>query len=77
MDSTGSWTMFDNKRSPGNIVDDAVWADLSYDEDTYESMDFIASGFKLRNSSNGFNNSGEKYIFLAMAESPLKYANAR
>ena len=38
--------------------------------------DFVSNGIKFRVNDNG-NNSGYDYIYLAFAESPFKYSNAR
>jgi len=40
-------------------------------------VDFLSNGFKLRASASDSNTSGQTYIFLAFAESPFKFANAR
>ena len=40
------------------------------------SIDFVSNGFKLRGNSTEIND-GEVIIFYAVAETPLKYANAR
>jgi len=39
--------------------------------------DILSNGFKLRTDGNNFNASGGTYIYLAFAENPFKYANAR
>ena len=76
--SSGSWYLWDNKRGPENVINNTLYPNL----DAVESgsggiIDFTATGFKLRSTATDINSSGEKRIFLAMAESPLKYANAR
>ena len=41
-------------------------------------VDFLSNGFKIRNATYGETNaSGGTYIFLAFAEQPFKFANAR
>ena len=77
--NSDGWVMHDNVRDPDNGVQLLLQADSSADElgSGTDSMDFLATGFKLKVASTARNNSAEKYIFLAMAESPLKYANAR
>ena len=40
-------------------------------------MDFLSNGFKLRSSDVYENGSGEVLIYMAFAEAPFKYANAR
>jgi len=39
--------------------------------------DFTSNGFTLRNNASAVNASGGTYIYLAFAENPFKYANAR
>ena len=39
-------------------------------------IDFLSNGVKIRHSATG-NNSGRTYIYMAFAESPFKFANAR
>ena len=40
-------------------------------------FDFVSNGVKLRENTLGFNQNGVSYIYLAFAEAPFKYANAR
>jgi len=40
-------------------------------------MDFLSNGFKPRYGGSSMNGSGSTYIYLAFAEHPFKYANAR
>ena len=40
-------------------------------------MDFLSNGFKMRTSSVYAQGSGETVIYMAFAEAPFKYANAR
>jgi len=40
-------------------------------------IDLVSNGFKLRGTSSDYNASGNTYIYLAFAESPFKYSNAR
>ena len=78
-DATYSWRIIDNKRNPYNVMDDGLWADLSNAESASTSnlLDFYSNGFKLRGSGNGTNKSGDTYLYMAFAEFPFKYANAR
>ena len=76
--STSNWTMFDNKTDPQNSVGREIYADLSNAEGGhYNGLDFVSNGFKLRNTTAGFNASSGTFIYLAFAESPFKTANAR
>jgi hypothetical protein len=39
--------------------------------------DFLANGFKIRATGGSVNTSGDSFIYMAFAEMPFKYANAR
>ena len=41
------------------------------------NTDFLSNGFKCRTDAGGTNGSGQTHIYLAFAETPFKYANAR
>jgi hypothetical protein len=74
-DSTGSWEMIDNKRSPENVRDTVLFANLSNAEqqgDTlgYYPTNFLENGFELLQGSNGYNASGASYIYMAFAADP-------
>jgi hypothetical protein len=75
--STSSWQMFDSKRSPYNEVDKRLRADTSGAEDTNLERDFLSNGFKIRTNNATLNGSGVNLIYMAFAESPFKYSNAR
>ena len=77
IDTTNDWPICDNKRNPSNLVDKALYADLSIAESTVNRYDFLSNGFKIRNNLNESNASGGTYIYLAFAESPFKNARAR
>jgi hypothetical protein len=68
----GSWVMLDNTRNPTNPINRTVWANLTSAESTsYTWMDFLSNGFKLRDASNGLNNSGATYIYMSFAQHPF------
>lgn len=75
------WVLFDSARSPTNPVEEGQ--ELNPDDSTAEGssgtdcFDFLSNGFKLRRTGDVFNTSGYNYIYLAFAEQPFKYANAR
>jgi hypothetical protein len=71
-----SWYLFDSKTATYNVVSNFLQADQNYAEQTYTSLDITSNGFKFRATGVGLNGSAS-YIFYAVAESPLKYANAR
>ena len=78
--SSGHWVIKDNKRSAAyNPADGNLYANDTYAEDTTASVDIdlLSNGFNIQGTYAGINATGSSYIFLAMAEKPLKYANAR
>ena len=74
---TGSWNIADSVRSPENEVDEQVQADLQNSESTIFDFDFLSNGFKARTTDGARNGDGSTYIYMAFAEAPFKYANAR
>ena len=76
-DANNDWPIADNKRSPVNIVDTAMYANLTNSDNTTDRYDFLANGFKIRNNLNESNANGGSYLYLAFAESPFKIARAR
>ena len=78
--SNYNWTIYDNKRSTINPVSLQLEADQSNDNDSTRGVpiDFLSNGFKLRNSYSEANGgSAVTYIYLAFADQPFKYSNAR
>ena len=78
--STGSWQILDTTRSTFNVMRDVIYANLTNAEAQFGSgtgRDFLSNGFKLRNTSTSENASGSTYIYMAFAEQPFKYSNAR
>ena len=75
--NTSQWALLDAARDVGNPATQQLFANLSNAEGTSSGgYDFMSNGFKIRD--NGFNNtSGQTYIYLAFAEQPFKYSNAR
>ena len=69
--TTGNWTMFDNKRSPFNFVDNHLYANTNAAEQTASAgyIDFLSNGFKKTDTFN--NASGQTYIYMAFAEHPF------
>lgn len=66
--STNDWCMFDNKR-PGYNPADNLRANLTAIEDISQyDIDLTSSGFKLRNSTWGMNNSSGSYIYLVIGQ---------
>lgn len=77
--SATDWFIFDTKRFVYNDIggDEFLEANKSGAEQTALDLDILSNGFKLRDSSQAWNASGGSYIYMAFAENPFKYANAR
>jgi hypothetical protein len=74
------WAILDAERSPYNVAEEALFPNDSYAEQSisgHNSIDFLSNGFKVRGTSTRWNTSGDTYIYLAFAETPFKYSNAR
>jgi len=67
-----NWYIFDNKRSPFNVMTQILYANLGNAEATgTTNIDFLSNGFKLRNSGDFLNGSGQVHIYMAFAENPF------
>jgi len=71
------WTMLDSARNNYNVVDARLIANLNNAENAQNLLDFTSNGFKLRDTYSVINTSGANLIYMAFAECPFKYANAR
>jgi hypothetical protein len=77
-DATGYWGIFDAARAPGNVAAfPALFPNTSDAEVTGTYLDLLSNGFKIRIDSTHYNADGGTYLYMAFAESPFKYANAR
>jgi hypothetical protein len=75
--STSNWFMMDSARNTYNVANLRLFANLSNADNTQDILDFTSNGFKLRTTNTAENTSGTTYIYMAFAENPFKYANAR
>ena len=76
--AASNWTITDNKRTdPYNVVDGVLVPDTTGTEQVLVWHDYLSNGFKIRYNYDGHNISGQTYIYMAFAESPFKYSNAR
>jgi len=73
------WAIWDSKRVAYNVNTTALYPSSTDGDNTGTSLyvDFVSNGFKWRSSHNSVNGSNDKFIYLAFAEAPFKYANAR
>ena len=76
--SYSSWLVTDNKLNPTNDgAGTNLWAeDSSAENPNSYGYDFLSNGFKLRATSSNLN-STHSFIYIAFAEQPFKYSNAR
>ena len=70
------WLMLDSKRDTYNVADEALYAEEPAAAITSTSIDILSNGFKTKETT-GCNVDAEIYGYLAFAESPFKYSNAR
>lgn len=75
-----NWVIFDSARDVDNEVSYVLRPDISnaeyYGSDIYFAMDFCSNGIKFRENDGWFSNANT-YLYIAFAETPFKYANAR
>jgi hypothetical protein len=71
------WSMFDSGREESNSLNLRLRPHSTAGEGGGVVGDFTANGIKLRTTDGQQNGSGDKYIFIAFAESPFKHTNAR
>jgi len=76
-DTTGGAAMVDSSRDPFNVAGQMLYAYGSDAEGTNPYCDLVSNGFKVRGTSLFMNASGGTYIYMAFAETPFNYANAR
>ena len=80
-DSANNWVINDSTRTPSNEItgsSSTLYADVDGHEGNYDTnVDFLSNGFKARTTGGHRNASGGTYIYMAFAEAPFKYANAR
>ena len=71
------WGIYDNVRHTTNPLGDRLFAnDTPAESANTDNIDFLSNGFKWRDNSY-VNNYTETYIYIAFAETPFKYSNAR
>ena len=66
-----SWLIHDNKRLGYNPDNDEQHPDTNATDGTDDRADILSNGFKIRESSNLMNVSGEQVIYMAFAENPF------
>ena len=72
------WLIYDNKRDASNVANKLLVANANGTEATGQSfnyIDLLSNGFKLRGSDARNNGSGGTMIYMAFAESPFVNSN--
>ncbi len=73
---TGGAVMYDNKRYPNNLSNSPVlFGNLSNVESDAYNLEMFSNGFRFNSTSVTVNGSGNKYIYMAIAEAPLVGSN--
>jgi len=67
--TTNDWFMWDNKTSPYNVTNPYLRANTSGAAGSYDWLDLVSNGIKIRNTSSGANTSGGTYIYMAFGQS--------
>ena len=76
--STGNWQIYDTARDSFNYAGLSLAPNGSAAEsDGGEDLDILSNGFKARDTAGARNANGGSYIYMAFAENPFKYSNAR
>ena len=75
-DNVSSWNILDNKRDPDNTVNQYILPSSSDAEGSLVQADFLSNGIKFR-TTNAERNGTRVILYMAFAEAPFKYANAR
>ena len=65
----------DSTRTPSNEIQKTLFPDTSGAEysasgSSNHIQDFLSNGFKLRNTNQRYNQSGQTYVYMAFAEQP-------
>jgi hypothetical protein len=75
----GSWIIYDAVRDPDNVTVNYLLGNSAATEDTNTGIqiDMLSNGFKPRGNNSNINAGSDALIYMAFAEAPFKYANAR
>jgi hypothetical protein len=78
-DAIANWRIHDTARDTYNVASKTLYPNLTNAETSAASeyWDILSNGIKLRTSDAESNASGGTYIYMAFAENPFKYSNAR
>jgi hypothetical protein len=72
------WMIMDVAREPTNLNDAQLQASATNAEtQDGNGLDMLSNGFKLRSAIGNWGSNGISYMYVAFAETPFKYSNAR
>ena len=60
--------MFDNKRQGYNVDNNELYANTNDAEQTYDHIDFLSNGFKIKANSSSINANASAYIWFAFGQ---------
>ncbi len=73
-----NWRIWDSSRFTSNENKTSIYPSLTNAESVEANgIDILSNGFKVRWSDGAINGSAATYVFMAFAENPFKYANAK
>ena len=72
-----SWCIHDNKRVGYNNVNERLRPNTNGVEDDDGRVELLSNGFKMRVTYQESNEADVEFIYIAFAETPFKYSNAR
>ena len=78
--SAQAWQIYDTKRNVSNPSSKILFpseTNAEQDDASAAVIDMLSNGFKQRVNDGGGNGADTTYIYMAFAEAPFKYANAR
>jgi len=76
--TSSDWHIVDSARDVDNVIQNTIDPNENSVEGSGSNrFDFTSNGFKLRQTSGSYNGNGSTYIYMAFAETPFKYSNAR
>ena len=72
-----NWRLVDTSRLGYNADNYPLFPSLADAESATVVCDLLSNGIKFRSTAQGVNGSSDSYIYMAFAEAPFKYSNAR
>ena len=76
--SSTDWIVKDSVRQTENMMELGVRANkFDAEESSLNNIDFLSNGIKFLSTGSFANDNNDEFIYMAFAEAPFKYANAR